>query len=120
MRVFNNNQKKGGKPHMKILEDSIDCLDIIGFSFKGEIRYIKFDKCCNELKYFKKKFGHCAVPRVYKENPDLWKCCNITRCANNKNQKVKTRRHIISEEGINWLGMSVFKWNSDINDIKLD
>ena len=52
MRVFNNNQKKGGKPHMKILEDSIDCLDIIGFSFKGEIRDIKFDKCCNELKYF--------------------------------------------------------------------
>jgi uncharacterized protein YbgA (DUF1722 family) len=95
----------------KMRSDRKELLDEIGFDWKADADHnlIQNDKLWHQqhekLVEFKRKTGHCMVPRSHKENKSLGKWVNKQRNNHNNNKMRLDRKRILNEIG--------FAWNAD-------
>jgi len=108
-------QQKRTSEHKKI-DDAALVLTNNNSSPKKEKTFGLFEKRLQDLVAFKSKFGHCAVPRTYPENPSLGQWCKRMRGAYNAIQKGKKTSYNVSPERIKQLEEIGFKWKLVDND----
>ncbi|KAL3766761.1 hypothetical protein ACHAWO_005159 [Cyclotella atomus] len=101
---LNGNEENG----RSLSQDRIEMLDKLGFVF--ETRYeVLWDQRINELKEFKKLYGHCMVPRNYKPNPQLasW----VTTQRKYYNLKKRGKKSYLTDERQKQLEAMDFVWS---------
>ena len=99
-----------------------ESLKQVGFNFHlGGNHYssLMFDRRCQELVEFKRKFGHCDhVP--HEENPDLHKWCIQIKSALRQHAKGKKTRYHLTAERVSHLETIGFRWRDDANALTFD
>ena len=87
-----------------LAEDKFLILDALGFSWiiKQQGINVPWKQRINDLKLFKKEYGHCKVPSVYQPNPSLARWVASVR-----DQK---KRSTLTEDSILMLDALGFVW----------
>jgi len=103
-------QMQEGKPLIyNLSQDGIERLEEIGFKWKGVDLDMKFEKRCLDLEAFKRKFGHCNVPRGYSADRSLGYWCIVMKYMYHQIQQGKLTKHNPSHDGIERLEEIGFK-----------
>lgn len=89
----------------KLSEERIGSLDEIGFCWKLRTRRIgrrDWKAMLADLVSFKKRFGHCNVPRNWPENPELSGWLHATRCNKRAGSLDRRRVRRLDTLGVVW------------------
>jgi response regulator of citrate/malate metabolism len=113
MRGAYKNIQKGIKTNSNLSQDRIDRLEEIGFKWQAGGHDDTFEKHCRDLIVFKERFGNCAVPQRYANNPQLGKWCDHMRTAYKTIQKGMKPHRNLSQDRIDRLEEIGFKWKGD-------
>jgi hypothetical protein len=116
MRVSYNQQEKGQNPRTKLSEDYIARLEMIGFTWESTVFEIKFEKHCNDLEEFNKKFGHCSISQGYADTSGLAPWCNKMRVSYNSK---RDKTHLRSYQRITLVGLRRLASNGKVAEISL-
>jgi len=102
-----------------LTEDKILCLDALGFCWVIKPHGIKvpWKQRIIDLKAFKKKHGHCMVPRNYQPNPALGKWVSNLRQRNKRGELAEDKILLLDALGFCWERQTT--WGQRINDLKL-
>jgi len=107
-------QKKRGT----LAKDNILILDTLGFCWvirKHGIQ-VSWKQRINNLKAFKKEYGHCKVPRNYQPNPALG--CWVSNLRQRKKQGTLTEDRITVLDGLGFSWKRQTTWKQRIHDLK--
>ena len=110
MRTALRQTDRGIKPHYNLSKDRIKRLEELNFLWKKYSSTTSFEKRCQELIDFKKKYGHCNVPKRFKENPSLGRWCGNLRSAYRRQQNGQKASINLSKDRIDLLSKIGFKW----------
>jgi len=118
---YTYNQIQQGKPtKIKLSQDRIERLEKIGFKWKVVDSDKKFEKHCQDVETFKKKFGHCDVPGQYSADPSLGSWCSTMRHTYHLVQQGKPTQPNLSQDRIERLEEIGFKWKGVDFDKKFE
>lgn len=75
-----NRQEQAGEPQCRrILEEERKSLDDMGFEWVLNVNKKTFAESLNKLRAFQAEHGHCQVPGIHPEDPDLSDFCQKLR-----------------------------------------
>ena len=90
----------------KLRQDRKELLDELGFVWKVESRAArmskKWDDQHEKLVEFKRKNGHCIVPRPHEDDKAFGRWVNRQRCYHTKNIIRQDRKELLDELGFVW------------------
>lgn len=106
-RLYQQGQYKG----KMLTAERIRELEELGFEW--EVRKVKnksFEERIRDLAGFKEKYGHCNVPRVFKEDVSLGRWCHVMRCSYRQIKENQKPMYKLQPEEIQRLEDMGFRW----------
>jgi Helicase associated domain. len=106
-RLYQQGQYKG----KMLTAERIRELEELGFEW--EVRKVKnksFGERIRDLAGFKEKYGHCNVPRVFKEDVSLGRWCHVMRCSYRQIKENQKPMYKLQPEEIQRLEDMGFRW----------
>jgi len=111
IREYRKRMEKGTYTGDVLTVSRMKELDEIGFSWSLKDKpCLTFDERLTDLQSFKDKFGHCTVPREFKDDMSLARWCHVMRTSYRQIKEKSKPAYKLSKSEILQLESMGFKW----------